>query len=228
MTRSNLERYAPLTGIVFVVLVVIAAIVGGETPDTGDSTASVVSWWQDNDTAQIWANAIGGWSTIFLVWFGGSLRTALRRTEGEPGRLSLVSFGGIVLMAAGLLAFASFGFAAADVADDVPDVAPAVIQTLSILSTDFFLLVAGGTGLFMIATGVAVVRFEALPKWMGYAAVVIGIAAVTPIGFFAFLVTGIWILIASVLLYQRGQPAAAPAPRARPRPGPRLALAAWT
>ena len=97
MTRSNLERYAPLTGIVFVVLVVIAAIVGGETPDTGDSTASVVSWWQDNDTAQIWANAIGGWSTIFLVWFGGSLRTALRRTEGEPGRLSVVSFGGIVL-----------------------------------------------------------------------------------------------------------------------------------
>ena len=105
MTRSNLERYAPLTGIVFVVLVVIAAIVGGETPDTGDSTASVVSWWQDNDTAQIWANAIGGWSTIFLVWFGGSLRTALRRTEGEPGRLSVVSFGGIVLMAAGLLCF---------------------------------------------------------------------------------------------------------------------------
>jgi hypothetical protein len=210
MTRSNLERYAPLTGIIFVVLVVLAVIIGGETPDVDDSTVSVVKWWQDNDTSQIWANAIAGWSTIFLVWFGGSLRAALRRTEGEPGRLSVVSFGGALLMAAGLLAFASFGFAAADVADDVPDVAPAVIQTLSVLNSDFFLLVAGGTGLFMIATGVAVVRFGALPTWMGYVAVVIGLAAVTPIGFFAFLATGIWIVIASVLLYQRGQPSAAP------------------
>jgi hypothetical protein len=210
MTRSNLERYAPLTGIVFVVLIVIAAIIGGETPDSGDSTLSVVRWWQDNDTSQIWANAIAGWSTIFLVWFGGSLRVALLRTEGEPGRLSLVSFGGALLIAAGLLSFAGFGFAAADVADDVPDVAPAVIQTLSILSTDFFLLVAGGTGLFMIATGVAVVRFGALPTWMGYVAVIVGIAAVTPAGFFAFLVTGIWILIASVLLYRRGQPGPTP------------------
>jgi hypothetical protein len=210
MTRSNLERYAPLTGIVFVVLVVIAAIVGGETPDVDDSTISVVRWWQDNDTSQIWANSIAAWSTIFLVWFAGSLRTALRRAEGEPGRLSVVSFGGALLIAAGLLSFAGFGFAAADIADDVPDVAPAVVQTLSVLNSDFFLLVAGGTGLFMIATGLAVVRFGALPTWMGYVAVVLGIAAVTPLGFFAFLATGIWILIASVLLYQRGQPSAAP------------------
>jgi hypothetical protein len=210
MTRSNLERYAPLAGIVFVILIVVAAIIGGETPDTDDSTLSVVRWWQDNDTSQIWANVIAGWSTIFLVWFAGSLRVALRRTEGEPGRLSVVSFGGALLMAAGLLCFASFGFAAADVADDVPNVAPAVIQTLSILSTDFFLLVGAGTALFMIGTGVAVVRFGALPTWMGYVAVILGIAAVTPAGFFAFLASGIWILIASVLLYQRGQPSAAP------------------
>jgi hypothetical protein len=210
MTRSSLDRYAPLTGIIFVVLIVIAAIIGGETPDVDDSTVSVVKWWQDNDTSQIWANAIAGWSTIFLVWFGGSLRVALRRTEGEPGRLSVVSFGGALLIAAGLLSFASFGFAAADVADDVPDVSPAVIQALSVLSSDFFLLVAGGTGLFMIATGIAVVRFGALPAWMGYVAVILGLAAVSPIGFFAFLATGIWILIASVLLYLRDQPGVTP------------------
>ena len=54
------------------------------------------------------------------------------------------------------------------------------------------------------------VRFGALPTWMGYVAVILGIAAVTPVGFFAFLLTGIWILIASVLLYQRGQPEATP------------------
>jgi hypothetical protein len=210
MNRSGLERYAPLAGVIFVVLIVIAAIIGGETPDVEDSTVSVVEWWQDNDTSQLWANAIAGWSTIFLVWFAGSLRATLRRAEGEPGRLSVVSFGGALLIAAGLLSFAGFGFAAADVADEVPDVTPAVVQTLSVLSTDFFLLVAGGIALFMIATGVAVVRFGGLPTWLGYVAVVIGIVGITPIGFFAFLATGIWILIASVLLYQQGGASASP------------------
>jgi hypothetical protein len=210
MNRSGVERYAPLAGVVFVVLIVIAAIIGGETPDVDDSTVSVVEWWRDNDTSQLWANAIAGWSTIFLVWFAGSLRATLRRAEGEPGRLSVVSFGGALLIAAGLLSFAGFGFAAADVADEVPAVAPTVVQTLSVLSTDFFMLVAGGTGLFMIATGVAVVRFGGLPSWMGYVAVVIGILGITPIGFFAFLATGLWILIASVLLYQQGGASATP------------------
>jgi hypothetical protein len=45
---------------------------------------------------------------------------------------------------------------------------------------------------------------------MGYVAVVLGVLAVTPVGFFAFLATGIWILIASVLLYQQGPASVSP------------------
>ena len=53
MSRGTLERFAPLTGIVFVVLVVIAFAVGGETPDVDDSTRKVVDFWTENDGEQI-------------------------------------------------------------------------------------------------------------------------------------------------------------------------------
>jgi hypothetical protein len=40
---------------------------------------------------------------------------------------------------------------------------------------------------------------------------VIGIAAFTPVGFFAFLLGGVWILVTSIVMYMSGQPSEAPA-----------------
>jgi hypothetical protein len=208
MNRSTLERLAPLTGIGFVILIILAAIIGGETPDTDDSTASVVQFWQDNDSSQIWACAIGGWATVLFVWFAASLRSVLRRAEGDAGRLSSISFGGALLLAAGLVSLLGFAFAAADTVDDVP---AEVTQTLSVLNSDFFFLLAVGNGLFLLGAALCVLRYAALPRWLGYVALVLGIAAVTPIGFFAFLAMGIWVIVVSILLYQRGGPAT-PAP----------------
>jgi hypothetical protein len=55
-----------------------------------------------------------------------------------------------------------------------------------------------------------------LPVWLGWVAVVIGIACVTPVGFFALLVGLLWTLVASILLFLReGAPADA-GPRVEP------------
>ena len=52
----------------------------------------------------------------------------------------------------------------------------------------------------MLAAGASAIRHGGLPRWLGWIGIVIGIAAFTPAGFFAFLAGGLWILIASVLL----------------------------
>lgn len=210
MTRSTLERLAPLTGIAFVVLIVISFIVGGESPDSDDSTEEVVRFWTENDGEQVWSAVIGAWSAVFLVWFGGSVRVALRRAEGEPGRLSAISFGGFLLLALGILAFSGFQFAAGETAGDVPD---EVTQTLSVLFSDFFIPLAAGNVIALLATGIATVRHGGLPRWLGWVAIVLGIVSLTPAGFFAFLGAGIWVLILSVLLFRadRVSPAAPPA-----------------
>jgi hypothetical protein len=100
--------------------------------------------------------------------------------------------------------FAGLGFAAGDVVGDVP---PTVVQTLNALGSDMFFTVAVGTAAFLLGAGVATLRTDALPAWLSWAAIVIGVIAITPIGFLGFLALGVWTLIVSVLLYMRARPA---------------------
>ena len=59
------------------------------------------------------------------------------------------------------------------------------------------------------------IRTAALPKWLGWAALVLGIVYFTPAGFVAFGLSGIWIIIASILMFQRaGAPSATATPAA--------------
>jgi hypothetical protein len=200
---------APLTGVAFVVLAVIAFVISGETPDSNDSPLKILAFYKNNDTEQIWASAVLAWSTVLFLFFLGILRSVLQAAEGGISRLSAVAFGGGVVLAVGMLAFAGFTFCLADTADDLT---PAAAQALNALNTDFFFPVAVGLGTLMLATGFVSIRSGALPAWLGWAAVVIGIAAITPVGFFAFLVFGLWTLATSVILWRASTttPPAAP------------------
>jgi hypothetical protein len=213
MRSRNLQRYAPLTGAAFVVLVIVAVVIGGETPDNGDSVRKIVNFWHDNRDAQLWSSLIAAWALVFFVWFAATVRSVLRRLEEGPSRLSAISFGGALIGATGLLSSLSIDFAAADSVNDVPG---HVTQTLTVLSNGFFFPIAVGYGLFFLATGLLAVGTKALPAWLGWPAVVIGIVCVTPAGFFALLLGMLWILVVSIVLYLREGAAADPGPRPEP------------
>jgi hypothetical protein len=199
LTQPRWHVLAPLTGVVFVALVVIAFIISGESPDTGDSPQKILSFYNDNDSEQMFSSALLAWGTVFFLFFLGVLRSTLRAAEAGIARLSTVAFGGGIVLALGMLSFAGFTFTLADAADHLtPDAA----QALNALNSDFFFPVAAGLGTLMIATGIVSIRARAFPAWLAWPALVIGIAAVTPIGFFAFLLFGLWTLAASVVLWR--------------------------
>jgi hypothetical protein len=200
MREHRLARYAPLTGVVFVVLIVLAVIIGGETPDNGDSALKIATFWKDHDTEQIWTSVIGAWSTLFFVWFAATLRSTLRKAEEGSARLSTLCFGGAIIGATGFLTMLGINFAIADGADDLSG---AALKTLTVLSNGFFLPLAVGFAVFFLAAGILAVRFAVLPAWLGWFTIVLGIACVTPVGFFALLVGLVWILVVSVMLYRR-------------------------
>src|SRR4029077_20986616 len=77
MSSSRWERFAPLTCVVFFVLLAISFALSGSTPDTNTSTADTVSYWSSHDSRQIASAIIGTFSVIFFIWFGGSLRSVL-------------------------------------------------------------------------------------------------------------------------------------------------------
>jgi hypothetical protein len=200
--------------VLFVLLAVLAFIIGGETPDTDDSPRKILDFYVDNDSSQLWAGAILAWSTVPLMFFLGVLRSTLRATEGAIGRLSAVAFGGGIVLIVGALSFAGFTFTLGDVADD--GLTPQAAQALNALNSDFFFPVAVGSATLLIATAIASLGSRALPAWLAWPALVIGIVALTPLGFFAFLVFLLWTVVTSVMLWRAR--AASPAATGSPPP----------
>jgi hypothetical protein len=206
------DWFPPLTGILFVVLVVVSFALVGETPDaTEDSAEEVLDFYADDDDRIALGSILGGVGAVFLLFFAGWLRKVLRRAEGPDGVLSAVSFGGAVVLAVGITASAAFSFAIADVADNIED--PIVFQTLNALTWGFWLPFAAGTITFMVATGISVVRHGVLPAWLGWVAIVAGAVMFTPAFIVAAPVVGLWILYVSVM-GMMGRVGAAGAPTA--------------
>lgn len=204
----NAKLIGPLTGILFVVLAIVAAVVAGETPATDDSRQEIVSYYLENDDE----NAIAAWilalGCVALLFFLGSLRRALRAAAGDDGGLSTVALLGGLTIAVGASIFAGIGFTLGDAADDLPTSA---VLTLNALNSDMFFTVAVGTAVFNLGLGLAILRHGGLPRPLGWVALVIGIVGLTPLGFFAFLATGIVIIWTSVVLAQQATASAPPA-----------------
>jgi hypothetical protein len=212
MLSGSWARYAPLAGIAFVALLVASIIVSGSSPDTNDSTVKVVAEWTKNDSKQMTGAILSALAIVPFLWFLGSLRSALRVAEGGTGRLSATAFAGGIVLASFAIADSSIQFA---VADSVGDVPPLVTQSLSVLYSDFFFGFPVGLGVFGIATGLVVLRTGLLPAWLGWVIFALGIISFAgPIGFFASFGVFAWIVIVSIILFQRGDatvPPTAPA-----------------
>lgn len=213
---TNGNWLAALTGVAFFVVAIVAFAISGEPPDpTDDSVEEIVEFYVDNDSSQMFSAALAGIAATLFVFFAGYLRRVLRAAEGEGegGMLSAVAFAGAIIFALGVAIDGTITFALAETADDIE---PGAVQALSALWHNDFLPFAVGTQVFLLATGISVVRHGALPVWIGWVAIVLGLIAVTPIGFVAFLALGLLVAIISVILTLRAR-AVQPA-RAGPTP----------
>ncbi|HYJ67627.1 MAG TPA: hypothetical protein VEX15_08170 [Nocardioidaceae bacterium] len=194
-----------MTGIAFVVLSVAGFLVVGEPKDASHSPEEIVDWYTSN-TNSIQAGAfIVAFAAVMLVFFAGYLRKILHAAEGENGALSLISFAGAVVIAVGAALDTTILLATAERVDDI---SPESVQTLQALGDNDYIPIAAGTLIFVWATGVSILRHGALNRWFGWALIVLGVLALTPLGLIAFLGTGLWILVLSVMLLLRGDPTA--------------------
>jgi len=201
-------RLAPLTGIVFVVLLILAfVVIEGETPDIDDSAQKITSFYHDDQGKHIAAVVLVALSTIFLTVFAVSLREFLR-LPGESDFWPTVALVGGAVAVAGFLVAAGIHLALIDGGDK--NISPDAMVALNAIDADDFFGFATPLGIMLLGAGGATLRAgAALPKWMGWAAIVLFVVFFTPVGFAAFGLTGIWIIIASVLMYQRSASATA-------------------
>ena len=188
--------FPPFTGVILAILAVVITALIGQGQDATDKTAQeIVNHYQDNQAKEIIASICIGFAGVAVLYFGGWLRRLLRDAEGPDGILSAVVLGGAAVFAAGAAVGGSIHWALADLADDLD---PIAIQAINGIDWDFFMFFPVGLGTMILATGISAVRHGALPRWLAWASVVLGVVALTPVFFALFFLGPLWLLILGV------------------------------
>ena len=208
----NRNMWAPLGGVGFLIIAIIAIALGGEPPDAGHEADEIVSHYLDNKDSIEISSLLAAPAGMFLVFFSAALSRAVRLAD-ELSVLPAVIIVGASFIAVGIAIDSTIQFAIAEAADDIE---PTSVQTLEALWDNDFIPIAMGVITLLLSSGLAIVRTGVLPKWLGWVAIALVVLGLTPAGFVAFLGGGVWIAIVSIMLTMRARagtpPAAAPPP----------------
>jgi len=195
------RRWLPLSGLVFVILVLVAVIgLGGDTPETKAPGAEVVAFYNDEDWRQGIAAFVWAASIPFLVFFAVSVATAVRSADVREV-WQRVLIGGSVLTGATLALLSAVHFALTDGATN--DASPAALQALNLVDGNGWVAFNAGLGVMMLGAAGCLISHPRSYRWLGRIALVLGIALFIPFAdFFALILTLVWIIVVSVMLFR--------------------------
>jgi hypothetical protein len=204
-----LTRWLPLSGLVSVTLIIISVVgLGGSTPDEGASAAKVQSFYGDGPARQYVATFLLAAAAPFVVAFAVRLAATSWPTDHRRPIWELILVGGGVLFAGAILGTAFVHFALTAAGDK--GVSGDAIRILNILDADSWVLFNPALGVMMLGAAGVLLTHVTTTRWMGWAALILGIALFVPFAdFFALLLSGVWIVVESVMLYRQSPTATA-------------------
>jgi hypothetical protein len=216
------ERYSALGGILFVVLVIVSIIVMGSTPKASDSASKILKSFQDHKDGIKVGAFIGGLAAIPLIWWAGSLYARMRRSEDGQTRLAIIAVLGLVLGGAGQIGMSA-----------IYSTVVLTLKTIGAPQAKFYFILGGGfasaalVGLAVLTLAVSILAFRTrvFPVWVAWVGIIDTLAfivasyavattgdAIGGVGFAAFIIWAIWIILTSVIMFRAtGSPQPAPA-----------------
>lgn len=213
--ENRWERLGAAAGMVFVALMVVAQFIV-PTPPRLSELDKIATYAADNRQGLLTSAYLNGLSAIFALWFIGSIRSTLRRAEGERGRLSSVAFGGgvaaVVVALFGALMMTEVAFRANQAVDLTS------LRLLTDLSLLAYTAIWFPVAALVLATAVVSIRTGVLPVWHAAYGGILAVASAAGgaliygstgffsldktfnAGFVLFLGFAVWALVTSVLL----------------------------
>jgi hypothetical protein len=196
----------PLSGIVFIVLLVLGLALAGSTPDPEASASEVAAFYGDNETRQRLATFVFALSIPFLLVFASSL--AGLKSQRDPRHRRIWRR---MLLAGSIFASATLGVLVAthlSLADGANgDISPDALQALNLLDGHVVYALLPAFGVMMLGAAGWLIGEERVQGWLGWAALVLSVGLFVPfVGFFALLLSAVWIVVASIALFRVGEP----------------------
>lgn len=197
---TKITRLAPLSGIGFVAAMVGVISMEGDEVPSGATPQEVLAHWADRSDGRLVLTSLAAVALTFLILFTATLRGAMRSREPAEASASAVVFGGGVIAASGLALSAMVTLAAARAGGNGD--ADAVVP-LDHLAQSTWVPVTAGLAVMMLAAGVGGIHSGALPRAAAWTALVLGLVLLTPAGVVGFLLSPVWIIAVSIVLYRR-------------------------
>jgi hypothetical protein len=213
LSADRWERLAPLTGVATVVLFIAGGIVldGAAEPADDAPARAYVTYFDDEQGSIYGGSLLFMLGIVFLMWFAGAVRAYLAAAEGGTHRLASVGFGGATVVAVLMLAALGSQLSGAFAVDEDVALTGEAAQALFWAGDGLFYAAFFGAAVFVLANAVVMLRTGALPRWLAWASLALGVILLIPwVGWAGFIfLMPIWILVVAVLLW-RGQSAAGP------------------
>ncbi len=203
MRTDRIQRLLPLSGVLFTALMFAALYLTRGEADAGASQQTIFSYWHSHHGVQlISALILAPYGAVLILVFAAELRRTIRSYEADEAIYSPIILGGGIMVALGL---AITGSLDAAVATSAHHNSHAAVYTLAQLQSYDWVPWIAGFAVMMLATGIAGLRTLALPKTLSWAALILGILFLTPVGFFAIFALPVWTLATGIVLYRRNR-----------------------
>lgn len=195
---ARLGRLLPLAGVGFAVLSVAGDLTIGKFPDSNTSVAKLTQFYAAHHRQVGVGGTLLALAAILLGLFGVALWARVRSSDLHPAVAGAVLLGAAVATAnelTGASAYITLG-----TVGHQAGVSPAALQAWHINGSE------GGVGSMMIllvAVGVAGIVSRAIPRWLAWPALLLGIVQISPIGFLASLLVLVWAAVAGIILVLR-------------------------
>lgn len=198
----GMRRWLALCGVGAAILFAVSFLLSGGSPDDNASTAKVVAYFHDHLTVTRVGNVLLAVGGVLLVLFAARLREVLQSGGAGVGVLPTAAFGGGMILAGGAFLDSAVGFALVRAAGVHRFAGPA--QALNALWNNDVIVIYGGVAVLLLAAGIATVKRPVLPRWLGWAAIVIGIVSLAgPGGIFGAILAIVWLVAVGILMFVR-------------------------
>ena len=198
------RKLLPLSGIVFVALVVIPIVLSNVKgiPGSTAPAAEVASYYDEHQVMEFITSCAIAAAVPFLVLFAIGVAASGASWDERAGVWERMLVGGSILLGAALLVIATVNLALVDGGNN--GASPVALEALNLFNGSVWIAFNPGLGVLMLGAAGTFLSRPRTHRWLGWTALPLGVALFVPfVNFVALLLSVLWIVAAGIALSRR-------------------------